>query len=95
MCEDPECSSDLVSDEDGQPMPNSVHAACELDLIMREQRLVAASHSRCYACAWRSAGWRHGGPGICHVAQRLEDDWDFSQVRHPQLPITCCNLARF
>jgi hypothetical protein len=34
-------------------------------------------------------GWRHDAPGICHAAQRLEDDWDFSKVGHPQLPTRC------
>ena len=75
--ESPDCNSDLVSDEVGKPMPNSIHEACEID-FMREQRLVANPHSRCCACAWRNVGWRHDTPSICHDAQRLEDDWDFS-----------------
>ena len=79
MCEDPDCNSDLVNDEVGKPMPNSFHEAFEMD-FMRDQRLEGDPHSRCCACAQRGVGWRHDAPGICHAAQRLEDDWDFSQV---------------
>ncbi len=86
MCEDPDYNSDLVIDEVGKPMPNSVHEACEMG-FMREQLRVAAPHSRYCACVWRNARWRHVASGICHAAQRLEDDWDFSQIGHPQLPI--------